>query len=111
MTSRSFAFVIKELQGDLCRAICIFYLVLRALDTIEDDMTIKIEVKVRELEAFYKRLKQPGWHFDDCKSQLCVRFISIAQGVGFAGGPTEKDRQLLVEFGTVIEEFARLDPK
>ena len=32
-TSRSFAAVIKELKGELSRVICIFYLVLRGLDT------------------------------------------------------------------------------
>lgn len=28
-----------------------------------------------------------------------------------AGGPNEKDRQLLVEFDVVIEEFKRLDER
>ena len=76
MTSRSFAAVIKELEGDLCRAVrrapwlprlraqvAIFYLVLRGLDTIEDDMTLDHDLKVAELRGFYKRLEQPGWNF------------------------------------------------
>ncbi len=33
-TSRSFALVIQELGDELRVAVCIFYLVLRALDTI-----------------------------------------------------------------------------
>ncbi|KAF8757672.1 Squalene/phytoene synthase [Rhizoctonia solani] len=45
MTSRSFAAVIKELEGDMARMVCMFYLVLRGLDTIEDDMTIPDEKK------------------------------------------------------------------
>ncbi|KAI0718013.1 squalene synthase [Cerioporus squamosus] len=45
MTSRSFAGVIKELEGDLARIVCLFYLVLRGLDTIEDDMTLPDEKK------------------------------------------------------------------
>ncbi|KAJ7879301.1 isoprenoid synthase domain-containing protein [Mycena olivaceomarginata] len=40
LTSRSFSAVIKELEGDLARVVALFYLVLRALDTIEDDMTL-----------------------------------------------------------------------
>ena len=41
-TSRSFAAVIKELKGELSRVICIFYLVLRGLDTVEDLSLIHI---------------------------------------------------------------------
>jgi hypothetical protein len=37
--SRSFAAVIRQLPKGLCLDILIFYLALRALDTIEDDMT------------------------------------------------------------------------
>ena len=36
--SRSFAIVIQQLDEELRDAVCVFYLVLRALDTIEDDM-------------------------------------------------------------------------
>ena len=36
--SRSFAAVIRQLPSELAVDILIFYLVLRALDTIEDDM-------------------------------------------------------------------------
>lgn len=88
-TSRSFAAVIKELKGELSRVICIFYLVLRALDTIEDDMTIPPATKIPLLVDFYKRLSEPGWTFTE-------------------SGPNEKDRQLLVEFDKVIGEYGLL---
>ena len=39
--SRSFSTVIKELPKKLSLSVCIFYLVLRALDTIEDDMNLE----------------------------------------------------------------------
>ncbi|OAX38317.1 terpenoid synthase [Rhizopogon vinicolor AM-OR11-026] len=52
-TSRSFAAVIKELDGDLARTICMYYLVLRGLDTIEDDMTIPDEKKQLILRNFH----------------------------------------------------------
>lgn len=36
--SRSFSAVIRQLPKGLCLEILIFYLTLRALDTVEDDM-------------------------------------------------------------------------
>lgn len=67
LTSRSFAAVIHELDGDLSRVVAIFYLVLRALDTVEDDMSLPIETKAPLLEAFYQKLDQDGWNFQDCE--------------------------------------------
>ncbi|KAL7413507.1 putative farnesyl-diphosphate farnesyltransferase [Mrakia frigida] len=91
LTSRSFAAVIKELDGDLARVICLFYLVLRALDTIEDDMSLSNDLKLPLLRSFHEKLYQPGWNFD-------------------GNGEKEKDRSLLVRFEVVIEEFQNLDP-
>ncbi|KAF8234436.1 farnesyl-diphosphate farnesyltransferase [Tricholoma matsutake] len=91
LTSRSFSAVIKELEGDLARTICIFYLVLRGLDTIEDDMTIPDEVKQPILRSFHKHTVTPGWRFTGC-------------------GPNEKDRQLLIEYDTVVGEVNLLAP-
>ncbi|KAL0954204.1 hypothetical protein HGRIS_005332 [Hohenbuehelia grisea] len=91
-TSRSFSAVIKELEGDVARTICLFYLVLRGLDTIEDDMTIPDSVKQPLLRSFHEKTVTPGWKFDGC-------------------GPDEKDRQLLVEYDTVVEEVNRLSPE
>ena len=42
--SRSFAIVIQQLPHELQDAVCIFYLVLRALDTVEDDMLSLIHI-------------------------------------------------------------------
>lgn len=89
-TSRSFAAVIKELKGELSRVVCIFYLVLRGLDTIEDDMTIPPATKIPLLVDFYKKLSEPGWTFT-------------------GSGPNERDRQLLVEFDKVIGEYQLLN--
>ncbi|KAJ6614123.1 squalene synthase [Mycena sp. CBHHK59/15] len=89
MTSRSFSAVIKELEGDLARTICLFYLVLRALDTIEDDMTLPSSVKQPLLRNFHINTVTPGFSFD-------------------GSGPDEKDRQLLVEYPVVVEELGLL---
>jgi len=69
-----------------------FYLVLRGLDTIEDDMTIPDEVKQPILRAFHEHTQTPGWNYDGC-------------------GPNEKDRQLLVEYENIVEEVNRLSPQ
>ncbi|KAG2012140.1 squalene synthase, variant 2 [Coprinopsis cinerea AmutBmut pab1-1] len=71
--------------------ICMFYLVLRGLDTIEDDMTIPDDVKQPILRRFHEYTVTPGWKYEGC-------------------GPNEKDRQLLVEYDTIVEEVNRLAP-
>ncbi|KAF9549355.1 bifunctional farnesyl-diphosphate farnesyltransferase/squalene synthase [Mortierella hygrophila] len=91
MTSRSFAAVIQDLDEELKDAICLFYLILRGLDTIEDDMTIDLETKIPYLKTFHEIIYQKGWTFTK-------------------NGPNEKDRQLLVEFDVVIEGFLALKP-
>ena len=70
--------------------IALFYLVLRALDTIEDDMTIPNSVKLPQLRNLYLKLGEPGWTFTDSK---------------------EKDRAVLENFDKIQAEFATLDPK
>jgi farnesyl-diphosphate farnesyltransferase len=62
--SRSFAAVIRQLPKGLCADILIFYLVLRALDTIEDDMEAfkgKEEKKIQHLNTFYQVIGKEGW--------------------------------------------------
>ncbi|KAH0461243.1 hypothetical protein IEQ34_008818 [Dendrobium chrysotoxum] len=61
--SRSFFLVIKQLKPELRNAVCIFYLVLRALDTIEDDMRIPIDIKVPILLGFHEHINDRDWHF------------------------------------------------
>ena len=88
-TSRSFAAVVQDLDPSLRDPICIFYLVLRGLDTVEDDMTIPLDAKVKLLRTFHEKLYDIGWQFLD-------------------NGENEKDRSLLQNFDVVIEEFLRL---
>lgn len=49
--SRSFAAVIQQLPKSLVVDVLVFYLVLRGLDTVEDDMTAFEDVQVRRLEV------------------------------------------------------------
>ncbi|OAL56896.1 farnesyl-diphosphate farnesyl transferas-like protein [Pyrenochaeta sp. DS3sAY3a] len=90
-TSRSFSAVILELHPELLVPVALFYLILRGLDTVEDDMTIPLEKKEPILRNFQDILEQDGWTFTE-------------------NGPNEKDRQLLVEFNVVIEEFKKIKP-
>jgi len=89
MTSRSFAAVIKELNPELLVPVCLFYLVLRGLDTVEDDMTIALEEKEPVLRNFHTILEKDGWNYT-------------------GNGSREKDRELLVEFHVVVEEFKKI---
>ncbi|AAS53815.1 AFR444Cp [Eremothecium gossypii ATCC 10895] len=91
-TSRSFAAVIMELHPELRNAVMLFYLILRALDTVEDDMTISPKVKVPLLREFDQKLKLDTWSFD-------------------GNAKTEKDRDVLVEFSTILAEFHKLKPE
>eukprot|EP00262_Sarcandra_glabra_P009910 TRINITY_DN24744_c0_g1_i1.p1 TRINITY_DN24744_c0_g1~~TRINITY_DN24744_c0_g1_i1.p1 ORF type:complete len:410 (-),score=52.64 TRINITY_DN24744_c0_g1_i1:517-1746(-) len=61
--SRSFALVIQQLGPELRNAVCIFYLVLRGLDTVEDDTSIPSDVKVPILKSFHRHIYDHDWHF------------------------------------------------
>lgn len=84
--------VIQQLHPELRDAVSLFYIILRGLDTIEDDMTISAEKKVPLLRKFDEVLQIKGWTFTE-------------------SGPNEKDRTVLVEFDKVIEEFHNLRPE
>lgn len=92
LTSRSFSAVIQELHPELLVPVTLFYLILRGLDTIEDDMTIPLEKKEPILRHFDEILERDGWTFTE-------------------NGPKEKDRELLVHFDVVIAEFALVKPQ
>lgn len=70
----------------------IFYLVLRALDTIEDDMTLDPKIKVPLLRTFHEKMALTDWTFN-------------------GNGPDENDRIVLVEFDQVLTEYHKLKPE
>jgi len=94
--SRSFAAVIRQLPREVCLDICVFYLVLRALDTIEDDMDFyrnrPDRDKARELREFHATL------LNDADARL--------EGVGDGD-----ERALLENFGAVVRVFRKLPPE
>jgi farnesyl-diphosphate farnesyltransferase len=82
---------LNELGPELRDAVGLFYLILRALDTIEDDMSFDTVEKIEELRHFHEKLYTPGWTFTRC-------------GEGF-------EKTLLVEFDRVIDCFLELKPE
>ena len=90
-TSRSFSAVIQELHPELLLPVCVFYLILRGLDTIEDDTSIPATIKEPVLRHFDDKLEEDGWSFTDNRAE-------------------EKDRELLVNFRYVVEEFKKMKP-
>ena len=71
----------------------VFYLVLRGLDTIEDDMSLQpLSYKCKLLEEFWDKLSVRGWSFHE-------------------SGPNEKDRIVLTDFHYIIDEFLLLDAR
>jgi farnesyl-diphosphate farnesyltransferase len=92
--SRSFAAVIQQLPSTMLVDILVFYLVLRALDTIEDDTTSfpSQEVKIKYLLNFHKTaLADPTWTMD---------------GVGEAD-----EKRLLQNFDKCHRVYAKLSEK
>jgi farnesyl-diphosphate farnesyltransferase len=62
--SRSFNVVIQQLDTEDKNIICIFYLVLRGLDTIEDDMSIPIDQKKQMLISFSNDIENDKFTLD-----------------------------------------------
>tara|TARA_R110002050_G_scaffold24442_3_gene65434 strand:+ start:1240 stop:1566 length:327 start_codon:yes stop_codon:yes gene_type:complete len=63
--SRSFALVIQQLPESLKDCICIFYLVLRGLDSVEDDQDVPNEVKLPLLRVFDEKLEVDGYSLEN----------------------------------------------
>lgn len=85
-TSRSFSAVIQELHPELLMPVCLFYLILRGLDTVEDDTSIPAKTKEPVLRNFDQHLEEDGWTYTENRAE-------------------EKDRDLLVHFDKVIQEY------
>jgi farnesyl-diphosphate farnesyltransferase len=90
--SRSFSVVIRLLPEELQDAVCVFYLVLRGLDSIEDDTSIGKETRIALLSDFHKFLEDPDWHISDV-------------------GSDENYKMLLEHFYKVIACYSQLDQK
>ncbi len=90
--SRSFAVVIQQLPEELRAPVCLFYLILRGLDTVEDDMQIDHDLKVELLKNFATRMNQEDFTLDNV-------------------GDTQDYRDLMKHFDKVLREYKKLDQK
>lgn len=93
--SRSFALVIMELRPQLRHPICVFYLVLRALDTVEDDTSVHPDIRRHLCTTFHSFLHAPAgeqpWSSD-----------SFGKGA---------ENDLLIHFPTVLKCYQSLEPR
>jgi len=65
---------------------CIFYLVCRALDTVEDDPTISNPTKLPMLREFHKNLYDPLWKFLESKDKYHIvldNFPEVSHGQSY----------------------------
>lgn len=88
--SRSFAVVIQQLPKELRDPVCIFYLVLRGLDSVEDDMTYEAEKRLALLRDFHQKCETDGW-----------KIVGV--------GDSKNYRILLSNFDKVIRVLKSLD--
>jgi len=84
---------IEQLGDELRNAVCVFYLVLRGLDTVEDDMAIDKELKTRLLLAFHDDIERLGVYNE-----------SHAYGY-------KDERVLLERFDHVVRAYKSLKPQ
>lgn len=90
--SRSFAVVIQQLPEELKNPVCLFYLVLRGLDTIEDDMNIDNSIKKDMLLTFADRINKEEFTLENV-------------------GDTQDYQDLMLHFDKVIREYQKLGPE
>ncbi|KAK2644806.1 hypothetical protein Ddye_020001 [Dipteronia dyeriana] len=84
------ALLLQPFDPQLRNAVCLFYLVLRALDTVEDDTSIPTEVKLPILIDFHRHVYDRNWHFScgtkDCKilmdqfHHVSTAFLQLEKG-------------------------------
>jgi len=88
--SRSFSVVIHQLPKELQAPVGLFYLILRGLDTVEDDMSIEQSVKTELLNDFASRMNREAFTLSDT-------------------GDTQDYKDLMANFDKVIREYQKLD--
>ena len=89
--SRSFNIVIQQLDTELKNVVCVFYLILRGLDTIEDDMSIPKNKKIEMLLSFYNDIENENFTLD------C--------------GDKPEYKSLMQNFNKVIKCYKKINPK
>lgn len=98
--SRSFAAVIQQLPETLLVDVLVFYLVLRALDTVEDDTALDPALKIQLLQRFASdALHENNDNSDDNNDNWTFNGRDIGEG---------DERLLLQQFARVRSVYRRL---
>lgn len=87
--SRSFSLVIMQLEVHLRHPICIFYLVLRALDTVEDDTSTNGQLRQQICKKFYTFLPSPP----KTSTERRLRLLSVDAPAPNHGDDIDKQKQ------------------
>lgn len=96
--SQSFAVMIDKLGEPLRTTVCVFYLILRGLDTIEDDTTIDKTIKVEALKIF-------PTYLDHLKSRYPV---GVGHGLKFSCHDSNRYYvELIDKFDIVLRVFGQ----
>lgn len=108
--SRSFAMVIQQLPPETRDAVCVFYLVLRTLDTIEDDMSLDTRTKVPQLQNFHEQCSDPSFKRSDVGSgdskSLMEQYHYVADAFNqLAQGFQRVIREICQRMGSGMAEF------
>ncbi len=115
--SRSFAVVIQQLPPELRNSVCIFYLTLRGLDTIEDDMNLPLDKKLDLLHNFHKhcgneQLRLQNIGDSEHYRHLLLHYYKVARAFNSLG---EKYQQVIADItrkmGEGMAHFAQHDLK
>lgn len=88
--SRSFAAVIRQLPEELRDPVCVFYLVLRGLDSVEDDPDVNNNLKQELLSKFHLNLNNPNFNLP---------------GIG----DTPQYKELMGNFDKIVRCYLNLD--
>ncbi|KAI3967583.1 hypothetical protein MKW92_004762 [Papaver armeniacum] len=95
--SHAIALSIQQSLGpELRNAICVFYCVLRALDTVEDDMNMPSDVKMPILENFHRHIYDGDLQFS-CGTNHHKELIDQFHHVSTALSELQKSNQELIE--------------
>lgn len=115
--SRSFSAVIRQLPEDLAKEVLVFYLVLRGLDTIEDDMQAFVDnsEKVAQLQNFHEwALENPYWSMtgvgESHEADLLENFYKVSRTFqSLSPGSRAIIKDITKEMGHGMAEFVSKD--
>uniref|UniRef100_A0A7I4FQR3 Squalene synthase n=2 Tax=Physcomitrium patens TaxID=3218 RepID=A0A7I4FQR3_PHYPA len=106
--SGSFSIVILQLEPGLRNAVCVFYLVLRGLQAV-DDLTIPYDLKVELLRNLHKKIFDRDFHFpcgnNDYKLLMDKFYLVILAFLGLTTGYQEVITEITERMGEGMVKY------